>query len=97
MLIHVTHFTRVQQAVYNQVREELSSVRQKILRVDGGLPKTPLSDLLQLWEEGFIPTTESFEDPDYPAVSWGSMEPLLGQIVFSIEVRLVLTTRFGPL
>jgi len=89
MLIHVTRFTSVQQAVSNQVREELSSIRRRIRRGDGRFPRTLLSELRQLWEEDFIPTTQSFEDAEYPAMSWDSIEPLLGQIVSSIEVRQI--------
>lgn len=53
MLIHVTRFTSVQQAVSNQVREELSSIRRRIRRGDGGLRRTFLSDLAS------VPVTET--------------------------------------
>ena len=89
MLVHVTRFTNVQQAVSNQVREELNSIRRRIRRGDGGLPRTLLSELRQLWEEDFIPTTQSFDEEEYSLVSLDSIEPLLGQIVSSIEVRQI--------
>jgi hypothetical protein len=89
MLIHVTRFTSVQQAVYNQVREELSSIRRRIRRGDGGSPRPLLSELRELWEEDFIPTTHFFDDPDSPPLPWESIEPLLAQVVSGIEVRRI--------
>ena len=55
MLIHVTRFTSVQQAVSRQVEEYVRHVRQRILR---GIDEEPiLSRLKTLWEEDFRPTT----------------------------------------
>ncbi|MFH0995759.1 MAG: Z1 domain-containing protein [Pseudomonadota bacterium] len=89
MLIHVTRFTNVQKAVYNQVREELNSIRRRLRHGDGGSPRPLLSELRQLWLEDFIPSTEFFDAPDYPPVSWESIEPLLGQVASCIEVRQI--------
>jgi len=89
MLVHITRFTSVQQAVYNQVREDLSSIRRRVRRGDGGSSRPLLSELRRLWEEDFIPTTDAFDDPDYPPVSWESIEPLLGQVASSIQVRQI--------
>jgi hypothetical protein len=89
MLIHVTRFTSVQQAVYNQVRDELGSIRRRIRRGDGGSPRPLLSELRELWEEDFVPTTDFFDDPDFPPLPWETVERLLGQVVSSIELRQI--------
>ena len=89
MLIHVTRFTVVQQAVHHQVREELDSIRRRIRRGDGGYPRPVLSELRQLWEEDFIPTTQFLENPECQPVPWEGIEPLLEQIVSNIEVRQI--------
>ena len=55
MLIHVTRFTSVQNAVHRQVEEYVTHLRQRIGRGIGD--QSILTRLKHLWEEDFLPTT----------------------------------------
>ncbi len=89
MLVHVTRFTSVQQAVFIQVREEIDSIRRRIRRGEGNASATIYSILRQLWESDFVPTTCSMNGSQFPIPQWSSIEPLLDQVVSSIEVRQI--------
>ena len=59
MLIHVTRFVEVQRQVQEQVKNEWTSLLKRILLGDGDRTPSILDDLRELWEEDFIPTTNS--------------------------------------
>jgi hypothetical protein len=93
MLIHVTRFTAVQDAVKFQVQEEVDSICRRLIRkVDHeGLTKS----LQSLWMEDFLSTSkiiaqqepEAFENQKVP--SWEEIEAALPKVVSDIQVKTV--------
>lgn len=93
MLVHVTRFTYVQDAVMFQVEEEMAQMRRRLTRkIDHGELTLRLSNL---WKEDFVPTSqriaeespESFEDQKIP--SWEEIEAVLPTVVSDIIVKAV--------
>ena len=62
MLVHVTRYTVVQHAVFSQVERLLQQLRQRIVRGEGALTATTVSDLRQMWEQDFLPTTAAGQE-----------------------------------
>lgn len=91
MLIHVTRYTVVQHAVFNQVDRFVQQIRRKIVRGEGARTGTIVSDLRQLWEEDFLPTTDTvkqdIDDPEIIDVSWEKLEKHLTHVLSDISVR----------
>ena len=92
MLVHVTRFVSVQQAVYAQVEERLRRMRQRLERRIGHKPL--LAELRTLWTNDFDPTTacmtDEFSDLDrYRTVRWGEVEAALAEVVAEIQVRMI--------
>ncbi|NMG27970.1 Z1 domain-containing protein [Aromatoleum evansii] len=86
MLIHVTRFNNVQQAVLEQVDGHLSHLRQRICRnIDAD---HILGRLQALWERDFVPTSSQIPDsPPLPA--WGDVAAQLADAVSEIDVRMI--------
>lgn len=93
MLIHVTRYVLVQKEVYRQVKEYVTSLRQRITRgVDNA---EALEQIRKLWEEDFSPTraavieklVESETLP--PEHSWNVIQQRLGDILSDIEIRMI--------
>ena len=93
MLVHVTRFTAVQEAVKSQVEEEVASMRRRLTRK---VDHEELNEKLRtLWEEDFIPTSlklsrdvpDVFENQTIP--SWREIEAVLAQVVSDIDVKTV--------
>lgn len=93
MLVHVTRFTDVQDAVLFQVEEEMSSMRRRLTRkVDHEELTTRLRNL---WKEDFVPTSQkiakevpdAFEGQNIP--SWEEIESILPTVVSDIIVKTV--------
>ena len=91
MLVHVTRYTVVQHAVFSQVENLLQQLRQRIVRGEGALAATTVSDLRRMWEEDFLPTTASIrqtvDDPEIVDVSWEEVEEHLARVISDISVR----------
>ena len=91
MLVHVTRYTVVQHAVFSQVERLLQQLRQRIVRGEGALTATTVSDLRQMWEQDFLPTTAAVRkqivDPEMVGVSWEEVEEHLGRVISDISVR----------
>lgn len=91
MLVHVTRFTAVQQAVTAQVEGYVRECRQRILR---GIDSEELLEQLRSeWLHDFVPTTRRVSNlhPDdaHDPEAW---EPVLGalrEIVADVEVRMI--------
>jgi hypothetical protein len=93
MLIHVTRFTAVQDAVKFQVQEEVDSIRRRLTRK---VDHEELTERLRnLWEEDFVPTSENiaredpaaFENQRIPA--WREIESVLPKVISDIKVKTV--------
>ena len=92
MLVHVTRFVSVQQAVFTQVEERVRHTKQRLERRIGHEPL--LSELRTLWAHDFAPTTVSItgEFPDlgrYRTVRWEEVEAALTEVVAEIQVRMI--------
>jgi hypothetical protein len=92
MLIHVTRFTSVQQAVRRQVEDYVRGLRQRLTRNIG--VDEVLERLQALWAHDFQPTTETVFDlapdesgADMPA--WEDIREILGDVVADIDVRMI--------
>jgi hypothetical protein len=91
MLIHVTRFNSVQNAVHRQVVEHLRGLRQRLQRGIGNAEV--LKRLRALWETDFVPTTAAVraQHPDLGAeeARWDEIADTLPEAVSDIEVRKI--------
>lgn len=93
MLVHVTRFTDVQDAVMFQVEEEMAQMRRRLTRKVDHEELT--ARLRNLWKEDFVPTSqkiaeeapEAFEEQKIP--SWEEIEAVLPTVVSDIIVKTV--------
>lgn len=93
MLVHVTRFTAVQEAVQDQIVSELTNLRRRLRFGEGQATDRVEEELRKLWEEDFIPTTDEIRArglglsraPD----RWETIRPLLLAGVESITVRQI--------
>ena len=88
MLIHVTRFTSVQDAVRAQIEEELEFLKSRIKFGDGG-GSSIRDELEREWYEDFVRTTDEVATEDTPRVAWTDIEPLLGEVVDPIVVKTI--------
>ena len=88
MLIHVTRFTSVQDAVRAQVEDELEFLKSRIKFGDGGGSSIRL-ELMREWNEDFVPTTDEVATEETPRVTWADIEPLLPEAVDPIVVKTI--------
>ena len=92
MLVHVTRFVSVQQAVYAQVEERLRQIKQRLDRRIGHEPV--IEELRSMWSRDFVPTTAAMtgEFPEldrYRAVRWQQVEAAVTESVADIQVRMI--------
>jgi len=92
MLVHVTRFTSVQQAVTAQIEHYLRQVRQRLSRLvdHEGL----VTELHELWTNDFEPTSARIRAvyPDEAtggAETWEDVLDLLPEVVSDIQVRMI--------
>lgn len=94
MLVHVTRYTSVQDAVHGQLEKRVRYLRQRLYRRTGGHVEI-LSSLRRLWERDFALTTIAVANdfPDemerFTEVAWDEIEPLLAGVVADIQVRKI--------
>ena len=94
MLVHVTRFTSVQQAVHLQVEDRVRQLRQRLQRRTAGYADM-LQNLRSLWERDFVPTAAAVvrDLPDTKAAvsftSWQEIESVLAEVVSDIQVRMI--------
>ncbi len=92
MLIHVTRFNSVQQAVFCQVESYVNTVHQKIRRKI--CCEQLLADLESLWNIDFIPSNETLQtdhpDLDVSALpKWQEVLDSLPEILADIKIRMI--------
>ena len=92
MLIHVTRFVSIQQAVFAQVRARVHYLNQRLARRIGHEPI--LAELQALWENDFASTTtclaDEFDDlKRCRDVLWEEIEGTLPEVVADIQVRTI--------
>lgn len=88
MLVHVTRFTAVQNQVYDQVRDEVEFLQQRLRRGDGERSDSLLAELRSIWESDFVPTTSLIGGED-KTIKWKTIEPLLHAAAAKIEIRKI--------
>jgi hypothetical protein len=89
MLVHVTRFTNVQNEVFEQVKRTLKKIQDHLeLGEAAGITGTQ-EELRRLWEEDFIPTTRSINDPALPELSWTDVSSHLKAAVTGIKVKQI--------
>lgn len=91
MLVHVTRFNNVQQAVRQQVASYVMSMKQRLARnID---TVTLLDELHTLWQQDFVPTSErlgqmaDMEACTLPA--WPEVRAQLTDVLEAIDVRMI--------
>jgi len=91
MLIHVTRYTNIQNAVRRQVEEEVRNIKRRLQKGEGEAPDTVRETLRRLWEADISPTTRAvqvlIDDPGITSLSWSDIEPHLSRVVIDIQVR----------
>ena len=92
MLVHVTRFVSVQQAVHAQIDERLRQIRQRLERRIGHEPV--IAALRSLWSRDFQSTTASMVDefPDLDhrgALRWEQVETAVENVIGDIQVRMI--------
>ena len=88
MLIHVTRFTSIQDAVRAQIEEELEFLKSRIKFGDGG-GSSIRDELERQWTEDFVQTTDEAATEDTSRVSWAELESLLEEAVDPIVVKTI--------
>jgi hypothetical protein len=92
MLVHVTRFNSVQQAVRAQIDAYVLDLRQRLRRRIGY--EQALERLQALWTSDFEPTTSkvALTDPDTAALDpldWNEVAAELSDVLADIEVRMI--------
>lgn len=92
MLVHVTRFTSVQEAVTRQIEQYVRESRQRLVRdVDSA---RLISSLHEHWEREFEPTTRRIrqrypDDVGAGEETWEAVLQKLREIIADIEVRMI--------
>ena len=92
MLIHVTRFVDVQNAVKDLTLAELHTLRRRLEYGDGSLTSTLRDELRELWEREFTPKFAPIrerlpDDTKLTPLTWADIEPYLVQEAKRIEVK----------
>lgn len=86
MLVHVSRFQNVQNAVLEQLREALDDLRGRI-RFE---PDKTLLELRRLWDETIAPVTAAYPNVDPSlVVGWEAVEAQLPDAIAPIQLRLL--------
>jgi Z1 domain len=89
MLVHVTRFTEVQNKVKTQINREVQHLQRRLRYGDGESSDQLLSELERLWNDDFVPTSESIDDPDTTKVNWQEVSSYLEPAAQKIQVRVI--------
>lgn len=92
MLIHITRFNSVQEAVFHQVETYFNTLLQRIRRKIGC--EQLLADLESIWNGDFLPTNESLrkdhQDFDIsPLPTWEEVCDCLPEVMADIKIRRI--------
>ena len=92
MLIHVTRFTNVQDAVRRQVDVALKEIKRR-LKHDATGARQEVADLRKLWLDDFALTTKTVEqllpDRNFGSIQWDDIERQLLEAVDAIRVKTI--------
>ncbi|RYD85411.1 MAG: endonuclease, partial [Verrucomicrobiaceae bacterium] len=93
MLVHVTRFVNVQDAVAGLIEEELKALQNRLLFGDGNRNNAVLTELKELWESEMMPTSqdvsETLDDPRLKATPWSEIEPHLRLEASKIKIKKI--------
>lgn len=89
MLVHVTRFVSVQKDIAQQISDELSLLRQRIMYGEGERAFTVMDELRALWESDFRATTHGIDGYEDKYVPWETISPYIQSTVSKINVRMV--------
>jgi hypothetical protein len=87
MLIHVTRYTNVQGQIKDQVEKELRTLLARIMSASD-----PLSDFQSIWEDDFIPTSETMSAGGFieaVTVPWATVRRELFNAAKLVRVKLI--------
>jgi hypothetical protein len=93
MLIHVTRYVGIQSALATLVKDLVNDLKLRIMYGDGASKSSLLTELKQLWEEDFVPTSESIRTLVFPndnslrPLSWEEITENLRSVVSKIVVH----------
>ena len=87
MLIHVTRFTAVQEHVYQQVRQFMEQLLNRLRWGEGQAPTPEIERLRELWERDFVPTSASIDGGRTHA--WNAVASHLWNVASAIQIRRV--------
>jgi hypothetical protein len=90
MLVHVTHYVRVQGLVADQIENELRFIRDRLRYGDDAAPASIRGELEDLWRNDYEPTStqvrELIDDHMLTPLSWHDVEPHLAAAAGRVEV-----------
>ncbi|MBE0610059.1 MAG: Z1 domain-containing protein [Dehalococcoidia bacterium] len=95
MLVHVTRFTDVQGRVTQQIRDELTSLQNRIRYGDGNSSSQLRAELKDLWENDFQRTATTIREmepelsAEIPSVAWNAVERFLTEAAERIRVKTI--------
>src|SRR5205085_3375741 len=93
MLVHVTRFIAVQRQLRELIDTELKDIVQRIRYGDGAAADQIISELRDLWETDFLPSTKSvvrrIPDPMSIESGWKDIEPFLSPAAQKIVVKRI--------
>lgn len=93
MLIHVTRYNLVQEQVADLVGQELRDLKQRIEYGDGERVPTLMTELRNVWDLDFIPTSvevkQSVQDEQMTSLTWEEVQPHLRAAASKIQVRTI--------
>lgn len=87
MLIHVTRFVDVQNAVAQLVKDELLPVQRRLQFGDGTRKPSIIDDMKEIWETEFVPVTGAFPEAGCVVLSWSAVEHELHAAAAKIIVQ----------
>jgi hypothetical protein len=86
MLVHVTRFTDVQDAVYRQVTQVVEDLKTR-WRARNTSPSDPLCEQMKThWATDFEPTSSA---RGTPVLSWSQVEPQVWPILEGVKVKVI--------
>ena len=92
MLVHVTRLVQVQEHVTTQVENSLRKLKQGVTR---GTDPSLITELQELWESDFAPTTQAVSalttntDGPLPPLAWKDIADKLPDVLEDIVVRMI--------
>lgn len=91
MLVHVTRFVDVQHQVAQLIQGQVESMRRRLTIGEGERRQTLISELEQIWQTDFEPTSEAIRrsspDESIVAVKWSQVAAELVEATARIEVK----------